>query len=416
MNKEQGSPYRWVMAGIAGLLMTTSFISLTSFGILSSRIAVSLGVSPRLLTILGIDSFSIGLFAAFFLGQGGLFDTRPKTGILVAQAFLIIPQFLIPLVDSLWIIVVLRFIQGLMIMMLALFSVQLEGWFASDERAKSLAFTLGAITLGSAFGGIIGSALTSIQWQESYYITGIVMLIGAIIYFTFAKDSPSHKEELGKRKRTKHEGAWKDPMTWVMGAIQIPLAWTLFSIGGYLSTYANFLGYSVSQSSILIVGWGLSGFVAAFVGAFLGDHLSKKTKGNRGILRARLQVMTLAEIMMALGIVLIVVIGHTSFYALVAAAVINGFLMMFPPNYWALPGNIFPFAMISSGAFGMGLISNSADAIGPLVTSSLIAKLGWSGVFIIMIVLSSVGIVLNTLLARSRIRIPDEKEEGQNVI
>ena len=176
MNEEQASPYRWVMAAAAGLLMTTSFISLTSFGILANRIAVSIGVNNHLLTVLGVDSFSIGLFAAFFLGQGGLFDNRLKTGVMIAQAFLIVPQFLIPLIDNLWLIVIFRFFQGLMIMMLALFSIQLERWFAPEERAKSLAFTLGAISLGSAFGGILGTALGSIPWQESYYVTGIVEL------------------------------------------------------------------------------------------------------------------------------------------------------------------------------------------------------------------------------------------------
>ena len=195
------------MAGIAGLLMTTSFISLTSFGIVSGRIAVSIGVNPRLLTILGVDSFSIGLFAAFFLGEGGIFDTRLKTGVLVAQAFLIVPQFLIPSFHSLFIIVIFRFLQGLMIMMLALFSILLKGWFAPGERAKSLAFTLGAISLGSAFGSILGSALDSIPWQESYYITGIVMLGGAIVYFIFAKDSPSQRSEFLKTKSERHESA-----------------------------------------------------------------------------------------------------------------------------------------------------------------------------------------------------------------
>ncbi|MGC8563029.1 MAG: MFS transporter [Thermoplasmata archaeon] len=406
---EQASPYRWVMAAVAGLLMTTSFISLTSFGILASRIAVSIGVSPHLLTVLGIDSFSIGLFAAFFLGQGGLFDNRLKTGVLVAQAFLIVPQFLIPLIGNLWLIVIFRFFQGLMIMMLALFSIQLEGWFAPKERAKSLAFTLGAISLGSAFGGILGTFLGSIAWQESYYITGIVMLLGAIIYFIFARDAPSQKKKFLDRKETEHQSAWKNPMTWIMGAIQVPLTWTLFSIGGYLSTYSNFIGYSLSQSSTLIVAWGLSGFIAAFIGALIGDRLSSRAKDNRDILRARLRVMTAADIMMALGIILILALGRTSFYLLMGAAIINGFLMMFPPNYWALPGNIFPFAMVGAGAFGMGLISNSADAIGPLVTSSLISDLGWSGIFIIMIALSVVGIALNTWLAKSRIKVPEDK-------
>jgi hypothetical protein len=126
----------------------------------------------------------------------------------------------------------------------------------------------------------------------------------------------------------------------------------------------------------LVAGWGISGFIAAFVGAFLGDRLSRNSRENREVLRARLRVMTFAEVMMAIAIVLIVTVGRDSFYSPMGAAVVNGFLMMFPTNYWALPGNVFLIAKVSGGAFGMGLISNFADAIGPLVTSSLITDIG----------------------------------------
>ena len=198
------------MAAIAGLLMTTSFISLTSFGILSGRMASTFGVSPTVLSVLGIDAFSIGLFAAFFLGQGGIFDSRLKTGVLVAQLFLIVPQFLIPIFHVLYVLVALRFFQGLMIMMLALFSIQLEGWFPPDERARSLAFTLGAISLGSAAGGILSGVLISLSWQESYYITGIIMVAGALIYFIFAKDSTAQRKEIIEAEKLRHRSVWKN--------------------------------------------------------------------------------------------------------------------------------------------------------------------------------------------------------------
>ena len=408
LTPEEKSPYRWVMAGLAGLLMTTSFISLTSFGILSTKMASSFGISSGLLSVLGIDSFSIGLFVAFFLGQGGVFDTRLKTGVLVAQIFLIVPQFLIPVFYNLAVLVALRFFQGLMIMMLALFSIQLEGWFPPDERARSLAFTLGAISLGSAAGGFLSDILKSFSWQESYYITGIIMVAGAAVYFIFARDSRSQRKAIMQAEGKKHSNALKNPLVIIMGLIQLPLSWVLFSIGGYLSSYSYHLGYSTGQTGTLIVAWGLSGFIAAFIGAIIGDHLSKGRTSNRGILNSRLFVMTIADIMMAAGIILMIAIGSFSFYDLVFAAVVNGFLMMFPPNYWALPGNIFPLAIVSAGAFGMGLISNSADAIGPLVTSSLISDLGWDGVFFIMLGLSLFGILMNIYLSRSKIKLPEQ--------
>ena len=407
LTPEEKSQYRWVMAAIAGLLMTTSFISLTSFGILSTKMASSFGISSGTLSVLGIDSFSIGLFVAFFLGQGGIFDTRLKSGVLIAQIFLIVPQFLIPIFYNIVVLIALRFFQGLMIMMLALFSIQLEGWFPPDERARSLAFTLGAISLGSAAGGLLSGVLKSFSWQESYYITGIIMVAGAVVYFIFARDSKSQRKEISQAESRKHGNALKNPMVIIMGVIQLPLSWVLFSIGGYLSSYSYHLGYSIAQTGILIVAWGLSGFIAAFVGALLGDHLSKGKTSNRDILKSRLLIMTVADILMAAGIILMITIGSLSFYDLMFAAIINGFLMMFPPNYWALPGNIYPFALVSAGAFGMGLISNSADAIGPLVTSSLISDLGWNGVFLIMLGLSIFGIFMNIYLFRSKIKLPE---------
>lgn len=407
LTPEEKSQYRWVMAAIAGLLMTTSFISLTSFGILSTKMASSFGISSGTLSVLGIDSFSIGLFVAFFLGQGGIFDTRLKSGVLIAQIFLIVPQFLIPIFYNIVVLIALRFFQGLMIMMLALFSIQLEGWFPPDERARSLAFTLGAISLGSAAGGLLSGVLKSFSWQESYYITGIIMVAGAAVYFIFARDSKSQRKEISQAESRKHGNALKNPMVIIMGVIQLPLSWVLFSIGGYLSSYSYHLGYSIAQTGILIVAWGLSGFIAAFVGALLGDHLSKGKTSNRDILKSRLLIMTVADILMAAGIILMITIGSLSFYDLMLAAIINGFLMMFPPNYWALPGNIYPLALVSAGAFGMGLISNSADAIGPLVTSSLISDLGWNGVFLIMLGLSIFGIFMNIYLFRSKIKLPE---------
>lgn len=402
---EQKSSYRWVMATVVGVLMTTSFISLSSFGILSNSIAETFNLNHNIVNILGIDSFSIGLFVAFFIGNGGFFDTKIKTGVLLSLVFLIIPQFIIPISYNLWLLTALRFFQGLMIMMLALFSIQLSGWFREDERGRSLAFALGAITLGSAMGGILSGVLRSVSWQDAYYITGCVMLVGAAIYFVFARDAPSLNRTLQLEKKG-HSSAWRSPMTWYMGVIQLPITWTLFSMGGFLPSFSEHLGYSATLTAGVVTAWGISGFIAAFIGGIMGDRLVKGKKLSRDILNARLKIMTVAEICMGLGAFLIITLGGTSYYLIISAAMVNGFLMMFPPNYWALPGVVFPAAVVGAGAFGMGLISNSADAVGPLVSSALTAH--WIVVFGIMVAISFVGVAINLYLSRARIRLPDE--------
>ncbi|QRF75357.1 Na(+)-dependent inorganic phosphate cotransporter [Thermoplasmatales archaeon] len=410
---EQSSSYRWVMATVAGILMTTSFISLTAFSIVSSSIAQTIGVGTSTVDAYGVDAFSIGLFVAFFLGHGGLFDTRVKAGVLVAQAFLIIPQFIIPIAGSLAIIVALRFFQGLMIMMLALFSIQLSGWFRPSERARSLAFTLGAITLGSAAGGILSGVFSSMSWQETYYITGVVMLAGAVIYFVFARNAPSQRESIIKAKKVKHQGAWRNPMTWIMGAVQIPVTWTLFSIGGFLPEFSGHLGYSGQQTTDLVIVWGIAGFIAAFIGSFIGDYWSGKGRTNRQIFRSRIRIMAIADALMGIGALLMILIGQFSYYDLMIAVVINAFLMMLPPNYWASTGSVFPLAIMGSAAFGMGLISNSADAIGPLVSSILVPDFGWDGVFLIMVALSIIGIGICFMASRINFPLAPDSQDPE---
>lgn len=103
------------------------------------------------------------------------------------------------------------------------------------------------------------------------------------------------------------------------------------------------------------------------------------------------------------GAILIFVFGHMSYAWLLVAVIINAMSIMIPPNYWATPGVAFPLSLMGAGAFGMGLISNTASAIGPLVFSFLVPNLGWDGVFVVIAILAVVGIVIN--IQASRIRL-----------
>ncbi len=392
---EQESGYRWVMAIVVAVIMTTSFMSLTAFGVAAPQIAKSMNIPVQTLTLYGVDSFSIGLFVAFFLGHGGIFDTKVKQGVFLAQILLIVPQLLIPVVHSLLLITVLRFAQGLVIMMLALFSIQLSGWFKSSERGISLGAALGAITLGGALGGLISGKLASLGWQKMYYITAAIMIVGALIYFIFAKDSKSLLEQMKSSKSQKHESAWKYPMTWIMGFVQIPLTWTLFSFGGFAPAYAFHLGYKADQVGNAMFVWGIVGFFAAVIGSWIGDLLCKNKSTHREIVNARLKLISVTNILMAIGSLMILYLAPQSSSLFFLSIIFMALLMMIPPNYWATPGNIFPVATMGAGAFAMGVISNSTSAIGPVVSSVMIPTFGWSGVFWIMAILSIIGVLIN---------------------
>lgn len=399
---DYNSPYRWVMAAITAIIMATSFISLTAFGLGVPAIAKAVGMPVGTLTTYGVDAFSLGLFIAFFIGHGGIFDTRIRLGVLVAQAFLIIPQILIPVLipvtHSLLLFTVLRFSQGLMIMMIALFSLQLSGWFRPSQRGIALGAMLGAITLGGALGGLITGNLSHLGWEIMYEITALIMLAGALVYFVFARDAKHLTHQLHTAKTgTKQKSAWLMPMTWIMGIVQIPLTWTLFSVGGFMPAYGFHLGYKVGQVSHLMFIWGIVGFFAAVIGALAGDWMARGQTSHRGVVNARLKVITITNILMGAGALMVLYLAPVSYSWFLIAAIVIAFMMAIPPNFWATPASVFPLASVGAGAFGMGVISNSTSAIGPIVSSILVPSLGWSGVFWLIAILAILGVGVNIL-------------------
>jgi MFS family permease len=159
--------------------------------------------------------------------------------------------------------------------------------------------------------------------------------------------------------------------------------------------------------------WGITGFIAAFIGSIIGDRWSAKGRTNRDIFISRLRIMSIANAMMGTGALLMILIGDVSYYYLVIAVMINAFLMMLPPNYWASTGSVFPLAIMGSAAFGMGLISNSADAIGPLVSSVLVPDFGWNGVFLIMVVLAFIGVGINIAVSRTHLPLSPDSQDPE---
>mgnify|MGYP001626335367 CR=1 FL=1 len=203
---------------------------------------------------------------------------------------------------------------------------------------------------------------------------GFIMLLGAITYVGLAKEPAQVAQQAEGKRETR---VWRYPMTWLMGFVQLPLTWVLFTLGGYLPASAVHCGYSSSQAGEAITARGISGYVTALVGAFAGDVLCKRGRRTRyEVLSARLKPMSISDLLMGLDAFMIFTLGRFSLSALMGAAIVNSFLMMLPPNYWALPDTVFPPEIVSAGAFAMGLISNPAGAFGPVVSSFLSSNWG----------------------------------------
>ena len=111
-------------------------------------------------------------------------------------------------------------------------------------------------------------------------------------------------------------------MTWIMGLVQIPVTWSLFSISGFMPAYAYHLGYTQGQVGNVVFVWGVAGFFTAFIGSWLGDFWSRDKTKNQEILRARLNVMSLADLIMGTGALMILFLAPISYGWLMISAIV----------------------------------------------------------------------------------------------
>lgn len=416
VSPEQESSFRWVMMVVCTIVMACGFIPMTAFGVMAPGIAKTVHVSLTKLSIWGGDAFNLGIFAAFIPGHSGWFDKKPKVGVAIAGILAVVPQLLMPVAGSLWAVSFLRFFQGFVIMVLALFSFQLAGWFRPSERGISLGSTVGAIVLGAgALGGWLANLLAPLGWRAASYVLAAIIVFGFLVYFIVAKDAPTFMKSVlvAKEKESVHHNIWGLKMSWIMGLVQVPLCWVLFTTGAFVPLYAMKLGYSAHQAGNLMVIWGIGGFVISVLGSRLGDQMCKGKATHREVLNARLKIIIAGNIVMGLSALLYITIGHLGFGAMVVTVLFNAAMWLIPPNYWATPGTVFPVALMGAGAFAMGLISNAGSPIGSFISSGLLPALGWNGVFILMAAICFVGIFINIWAMKTPLPSEDPKYTAQ---
>jgi len=353
--------------------MMLGFATLTMSSIAREELMNFLSVSSDLYDW-GYVSYTIGLFVAFFLGRSRYFERNFKKGVLLSVLFAAVPQLLIPIIPSFPVFLLLRFIQGFIIALVPLFSAQVAELFR-EERAFAKGIILGGIFLGGVFGSFSGDKLVSLLgWRFAFFSTAFLMLLGLAVWWIFVEDLEALSEE-------RRGSPWRLKITYVWGLSLFFALWVVFTIQGLLPSTAFSLGLSRADASSLSVLLSSSKvFWSVFIG-YLTYRVSIGAETNRELFRKASEMMVASYIIGCIGLLLtthaIKTGDHRLFYiSLFLSAGVQGVA----PVFWSTPAVIFPQEMVTSGAFAIGLVSNSANAIGPFITKLLVERdiiLGW---------------------------------------
>ena len=396
--------------GLDLLFMGVNFSALTLFSTLKDFFASEYGMTPTQLQW-AAAAYSIGIFAAFFIGHSKYVEEHPKATVLAAAILAAIPQFLIPVSGSPVAVIALRFLQGLVMMAVPIFSSQV-GTLFSHARPLALGIILSGIFIGGFIGSNVGWQLAvAYGWRTAYMVFGLAMLIAALIWIglTSPETLPRHAHKAEVSSVSKGS-VWRKPFTIVWGFTFFPSIWIIFTLAPLIafivttSFGAELARISSETLEASYIFWSITIGAVAYL-------VSRRGSGNPRQLFKSFAYVQAACFVFAL-------IGALSAYAasmsgnataLLASLFILAVIQGTAPTFWSIPSTAYPREEVTRAGYALGLISNSAAMIGP-VASILVASLSTS-MWLLTSFLSLMGLVLT--LAALKLKLPIE-EVGEN--
>ena len=378
----EGNSAKGKYAALIGctLMLTIVYMSLTSWSVAVNELSKTFDLSAPLIqagTSMQIAGYVIGGFIEGKLI--GRFGWR-KVFTVVIVAF-IIASALIPIVNNYYIILLLRFVQGCGCMV-ALTSHVVSSWFPTKERGLALGILLGAIGVGSAFGGYVGGILTPIMgWRNAFWVIAAISIIGAIIFYAMVRVAPPLEEEEQQQEEVTVEeeqqrSLFKEPALWLLGLSTLCCFFNCYGMYAYLAQYLYTLDYSAGDVALVVL---LNGLIAIISTPLVG-WISDKRVAKHGALKAR----TWANIWPALfvGLVGSVLMPHLAPLnigcALLVALIAGWGVPATNGPGLSLPADLFGSAASGSGVGLVLLVAGAGGIIAPIFVPGLADQTSWT--------------------------------------
>ncbi|NPA47797.1 MAG: MFS transporter [Thermococci archaeon] len=412
---------RWLVVLIDTLLLTVGFAGMTMMGLVQGYMTEHYGISSSSFSLQG-TAYVIGIFVAFLLGGTRLFKGSFKRSALLVVSFAAIPQFIIPYVGNWYGVVALRFFQGFIVALIPLFSTQIAGMFVAERP-----FAKGIILSGIFWGGIFGTqfakalipsippklkdklAFVTAHWsslQHAFILMGIIMYAVLALWWVLTDDFViPHRSGTKKGK-----SVWKMPFTWVFGFSFFPALWIIFTIIQFSNNSANSIWPNETWRTAMLVNvLNVSMGIWSIIMGFIGYRLSVRNTSSRGLFKAIVSVMLSSYAVTFIGLLIYwraLSVGNFGL-ALLGAAIV-GIVQGTGPAFWTSAPATYPKSIFPQASFALGLISNSSNAVAPVVVLQILAGRGIDAAMMGFIVMPILGIVL--LITASRMRLPVEME------
>lgn len=175
---------------------------------------------------------------------------------------MLIPQLLMPEIESYALLVLLKAIQGFSALLFPLILSLIMEWCSEKNMGLTTALFMGIFYAGGSAGGAMaGEAVTRWGWQASFHTLSAVMAAASVVFLLTVKSY--RKPQLRKTSSHNCENTYKSVIslkeTWFLIIAFLPTIWTIQAIWADVIPFGLNIGYTESS-----VG-GTSGIAAAAI-------------------------------------------------------------------------------------------------------------------------------------------------------
>jgi len=404
---QQPEPYeasgiRWRILALIFLVSMVTYLDRVNISIVAKNVMDTYHVSN--LTMGKIFSAFILAYALFQVPGGWLADRYGPRAVLAAavtwwsvftaltaSAAHVFPFSLFPVA---WSLVIVRFCLGLgEAAAWPNFNRTIANWIAPRDRAFASSLPLAGGGLGATLTAPCIAWLTvHYGWQRAFYVSGILGLFAAILWYCYVRDRPEeHKSVNAKELRLIHQvephgltaaepaarrTPWRailtEPNVWLLAAINATCGYVIYIYFTWFFTYLIDVRHmTLMRGSIYTTGPFLAITLVTPLGGILGDRSARRYGKRFGRKLIGMGGMLIAGLALFLGSRI-----SNSNVAIIGLSLGAGAIFLSLTSQWVVTIDIsLKHAGTVSGI--MNFVGNMGGMVSPIVMPLLARSLGW---------------------------------------
>src|SRR5712692_1928732 len=279
-------------------------------------------------------------------------------------------------------------------------------WVAPHERGLALGFAISGSSLGAALTPpLIAGIMVTLGWRAAFYLAGGVGIVLALVWYWLARDRPEehpwvNTAELRHIAQASTPAFEQRPLPrsvpWrvLLGRGDLWFLTVSYSVLGYIAYIylswfylylVNVRGFSVLHGGMYSAVPFVAGAVAALVGGWCSDHLSRRLGERVG--RCGLG---LGSLLLSAGLLCAGAAAQYPYWALLFLSLGAGALLLGAAAYFATTIDLAPAYAGTVGGF-MNMGGNLGGALSPTLTPVLAQRWGWESAFYVAAGLAVLG-------------------------